>query len=281
MSLARSVMLLSSVFALGTVAACGGDAGTPFEVPQAPTPTTPTGGAGHPGFDIGVYPGDAAVRAWATGAPYEWMGYYLPAPCHRDSTFVGKRATITSAGLGVAVLYVGQQTWDGVPILAGSREASLRASALRAMASAVAVTCSRTLLDASQGDAEARDAIARTAAEGFPSGTAIFLDLEPMTITAAMRSYYKAWVARVVADGRFRPGIYAHVSNGADIHADVGDVPFWVASTRNFSLASAPTGVGYPFATAWQGALDVTRTWNGVTLTVDESVASTKSPSGS
>ena len=45
------------------------------------------------------------------------------------------------------------------------------------------------------------------------------------------------------------------------------------------ALRSAPAAVGFPFATAWQGALDVSRTWNGVTLLVDESVADRKSPS--
>lgn len=250
-------------------AACGGDAGGPLAVPPAPTPTA---GGGYPGFDIGVYPGDAAVRAWASGSPYAWMGYYLPAPCHRDSTFVGKRGVVTGAGLGVAVLYVGQQTWDGVAV----RDA--RGAQLLLLASAA--TCSRTLLDAAQGDLEARDAIARTAAEGFPIGTTIFLDLEPMTITAAMRSYYTAWVSRVAADGRYRPGIYAHWSNAAAIHADVpADVPFWIARTTGFSLQLAATGSGFPFARAWQGALDVSRTWNGITLRVDESVADRKSPS--
>jgi len=271
------VRVVLSVLALGMsglLAACSGDATGPVEIPQKPVPS---GAAAHPGFDLAAYPGDAAVRAWASGSPYQWMGYYLPAPCHHDSTFVGKRATIASAGLGVAVIYVGQQTWDGVPIVDGGARAA-RAALLRAMATAV--TCSRTLLDATQGDAEARDAIARAAADGFPAGTVIFLDLEPMTITAAMRSYYTAWVARVRADGRYQPGVYAHVSNGADIHADVGDIPFWIASTRNFSLTSAPNAVGLSFAKAWQGALDVTRTWNGVTLTVDESVDDLKSPSG-
>jgi hypothetical protein len=271
------VRRLAALLLLGALAACaGGDVTGPGTTPPPQTPTPPsTPNAAHPGFDLAVYPGDAAVRTWATSAPYEWMGYYLPAPCHRDSTFVGKRAAVASAGLGVAVLYVGQQTWDGVAVLDASSE---RTASLRAMASAV--TCSRTLLDAAQGDAEARDAVARTAADGFPGGTVIFLDLEPMTITAAMRSYYKAWVARVAADGRYRPGVYAHVSNAADIHADVGDVPFWIASTRSFSLSAAPTGVGLAFANVWQGALDVSRSWGGVTLKVDESVSDRKSPSG-
>ena len=36
--------------------------------------------AGYPGFDIGVYPGDAALTAWRyPTSPYHWVGYYLTA----------------------------------------------------------------------------------------------------------------------------------------------------------------------------------------------------------
>src|SRR5690348_17876916 len=71
---------------------------------------------GHMGFDTGIYPGDAALRAWRdSGAPYEWAGYYLPSPCHPDQSWSGKRETLTSLGYGVAVLYVGQQTWGRAP----------------------------------------------------------------------------------------------------------------------------------------------------------------------
>src|SRR4051812_26587354 len=45
---------------------------------------------GYPGFDTGTYPGDDAMRAWRTGgAPYEWTGYYLQAPCHPDDGWSG------------------------------------------------------------------------------------------------------------------------------------------------------------------------------------------------
>src|SRR5256885_14447901 len=70
----------------------------------------------HPGFDTSIYPGDAAMTAWLKpNSPYEWVGYYLQAPCHRDPSWMGKRQTLTNMGWGLAVLYVGQQTFDGVP----------------------------------------------------------------------------------------------------------------------------------------------------------------------
>ena len=72
-------------------------------------------GKGHLGFDTGIYPGDETMRVWRATAPYKWVGYYLPAPCRRDASWAGKRQTLSAMGWGLAVLYVGQQTWEGVP----------------------------------------------------------------------------------------------------------------------------------------------------------------------
>jgi hypothetical protein len=266
-----------------------------------------------------VYPGDAALRTWRSASPYRWVGYYLPAPCHRDASYRGRRAAIAAAGYGTAVLYVGQQTWEGVasmapvddPAIARSGEAAggnapraerspapvgpppagTAAATPRTLAlwrQAQAPTCSRTLLSAAQGTAEGADAVERTAAEGFPAGTVIFLDLEPMTVVPeTMRSYYRAWTRAVLADGRFRPGAYVHHTNATAVHADLRavasgygtDVPVWVARSAGFSLDRRPEDSGFAFARVWQGALDVRRTWGGVTLTIDENVAALPSPS--
>src|SRR5207302_11448240 len=44
----------------------------------------------HLGFDTFAYPGDDAMRAWLTAdKPYRWVGYYLSAPCHTDSSWEG------------------------------------------------------------------------------------------------------------------------------------------------------------------------------------------------
>jgi hypothetical protein len=82
----------------------------------------------------------------------------------------------------------------------------------------------------------ARDAIARTVAEGFPNGTVIFLDLERMdTVPESMRSYYKAWTATVLADGRFRPGYYTHNHNAELVYRDVSQV--FVKRCDNYSTS--------------------------------------------
>jgi Domain of unknown function (DUF1906) len=270
--------------ALALAAACSGASAT-----TAPRPVR----GSFPGFDTGIYPGDGAMRAWVRpNSPYHWAGYYLAAPCHRDTSWVGKRDSLAAMGWGFAVLYVGQQTWEGQPDRAATTD-SARAATTDTLAAASAqrsIVCSRTLLTAAQGTTEADDAIAKAAAEGFARGTYIFLDVERMTtIPPAMRDYYRAWLARVVADGRFRPAIYTHQRNAAEIYTDARAVfdaagvreepSFWVSSPGTFSLASSPADAGFRFARVWQGVLHASQTWNGVTLNVDTNVSDAPSPS--
>ena len=275
---------------------------TEVTAPGGPGAPPPLQSFNHPGFDTSLYPGDATMAAWARGgSPYEWAGYYLPAPCHRDASWTGTRQRLATLGWGLTVIYVGQQTWDGVAQLqppAGStvvpspsRNAPAPSSTRVApRVDASAPTCSRTLLSASEGDAEAADAIAKTASEGFADGTVIFLDLEHMdVVSSAMQSYYRAWVGRVLADGRFRPGIYVHRANATQVYGDVRDVylsrglsgapEFWIAGGTGFSLSSLPTDTGFPYASMWQGVYDVARTFNGASTVVDESVSRNWSPS--
>jgi len=232
--------------------------------------------ASYPGFDTWRYPGAEALRQWREAAPYRWIGYYLPAPCHRDPSWAGRRAEIEGVGFGIAVLYVGQQTFDGVPDLEEEPDVIL---------------CSRTLLTAEQGRIDGADAVAKMAAEGFPTGSTLFLNVERMeqTLPEPMATYARAWTETVLADGRFVPGVYAHVRNAEALHALIRDVyraagradaaPFWVAGGSGFALDARPTGVGLPFAEVWQGVLDVRRTWGEVTLQIDENVATRPSPS--
>ena len=54
------------------------------------------------GFDTHTYPGTATMKAWKNtpGAPYSWVGYYLPSPCHADKSWIGKRDTLAYDRLG-------------------------------------------------------------------------------------------------------------------------------------------------------------------------------------
>ena len=262
-------------------------------------------GNNHPGFDTSIYPGDAAMSAWLRPAsPYEWVGYYLQAPCHRDASWMGKRAALASMGWGLAVIFVGQQTFDGLPFMDVPSErsalvtpdslpaarAGIMVSPTRAELESAVVTCSRTLLSTEQGSIDAIDAVTKTASDGFPNGTVIFLDIEHMNvIPASMDAYDRAWVQQVLADGRYRPGIYVSKSNAAAIYEGVrraytdmnasGSALFWVTSSAGFSLDKTPEQVGFPFASVWQGMLNVTQTWNGISINIDVDVAAMPSPS--
>ena len=269
----------------------------------------------HLGFDTSKYPGDEAMQAWRDDGSYEWVGYYLPsAPCHRDASWTGKREELSRMGWGLAVVYVGQQTWGRTPgnaeVVTKYVKRRLRQVKRRSGRNVVSYvtrrvpvkvvvqpraepnsSCSTQFVTPARGRAEADDAIGRTQAEGFPSGSVIFLDIEHMSVVPqAMRQYYREWAARVLADGRYRPGFYAHTTNAALIYQDVksvydslnvsGEPPFWVAgNTAEFSPGKAPTDVGHAFAAVWQGLLDRVEERNGHKLPIDVSVAATSSPS--
>ena len=268
----------------------------------------------HLGFDTSKYPGDDAMQAWRDDGSYEWVGYYLPAPCHRDASWSGKREQLTQTGWGLAVVYVGQQTWGKTPgqaelvtkyVKRRVRQVKRRhghnvvSYVTKRLPMKVLVqpraepnsSCSTHFVSADRGRNEASDAVARTQAEGFPAGTVIFLDVEHMNnVPTAMRDYYKAWTAGVLADGRYRPGFYAHTANAALIYRDVksvydslnvtGEPPFWVAgNTAEFAPGKAPSDVGHAFAAVWQGVLDRVEERNGHRMPIDVSVAALPSPS--
>jgi hypothetical protein len=271
-------------------------------------------GGPHLGFDTFAYPGDDAMHAWLTAdKPYKWVGYYLTAPCHTDSTWEGKRQTLSDMGWGVAVIYVGQQTWGKTPgaRVAVTRYVTKRVRQVRTRNGKRTVryvnnrvpmrvmvaprasrnsSCSTQFVSAARGILDANDAIAKTAAEGFVRGTVIFLDIERMdAVPQAMRNYYQAWTRRVIEDGRFRPAYYAHSFNANLVYNDVKEVlaaagisadpPFWISSGRGFAEDKHPSEVGHAFAQVWQGLLDVVETHNGVRLPIDVSVAQLPSPS--
>jgi hypothetical protein len=260
---ARSGGLLLAL--LLTLGACAGPA-------TSPTPRQPV----YAGFDTSIYPGDAVARRWADESPYHWIGYYLPAPCHRETSWVGKRTTLEAMGWGIAILYVGQQAFEG--------------AAPPDSANGQPIICSRTLLTAEQGRRDAQDAMAQAQREGFAPGSVIYLDVESMrVIPDSMRIYYDAWQREVLTDGRFVPGTYAHQRNAVALHGMAETAfrsagrtetpPFWVAGGSQFSLDRPPWSIGLPFVRIWQGALDVDRSWAGSTLRVDENVATSPSPS--
>src|SRR5437764_905547 len=102
------------------------------------------------GFDTNIYPGDRVMKAWAKDGTYDWVGFYLEAPCHKDDSWSGKRDTLQAMGWGLAVVYVGQQSW---PATKKSKKGSM---------------CSTKFLSGAEGTKDAKDAIAKVIKEGFP-----------------------------------------------------------------------------------------------------------------
>jgi hypothetical protein len=118
----------------------------------------------------------------------------------------------------------------------------------------------------------------------------VFLDVEYMDFTPrAMRDYYTAWVRTLLADGRYRPGIYVHTNNADVVYNDVKQEylaagladkpPFWVAKSHGFDINKLPSEMGHAFAAVWQGVLDVEQTWAGHKIPIDVNVAGSPSPS--
>src|SRR6476646_2782176 len=120
--------VLTLLLAGGVVLGIGGRDGSGFgdlsnplayassEVESAAENIAAAARGAHLGFDTSKYPGDDAMQAWRDDGSYEWVGYYLPsAPCHRDASWSGKREQLTQMGWGLAVVYVGQQTWGKTP----------------------------------------------------------------------------------------------------------------------------------------------------------------------
>jgi hypothetical protein len=237
------------------------------------------------GFDTHTYPGDATMKAWkeTPGSPYKWVGYYLPAPCHNDQSWVGKREILQKLGWGVAIVYVGQQTWGKTPrnLTSAERDALRKKN-----------DCQTDLISAEEGKLNAEQATREAESQGCAEGSIVFLDIERMqTIPPAMRDYYKAWTVRMLDLGKYKPGVYTHNFNAAQIFNDVkgvfvaaGDTTtprFWIAGGKGFDTEAAPQDVGYAFAGVWQGVLDVARSVANIKLPVDVNVASWLSPSES
>ncbi|HYH79534.1 MAG TPA: hypothetical protein VEX86_07045, partial [Longimicrobium sp.] len=86
-ALQRAARASAFVLASTLAAACASGGGGGGAVP--PSGPAPRAAAGFAGFDTGIYPGDAVMRAWRQASPYVWVGYYLPAPCHRDPSWSG------------------------------------------------------------------------------------------------------------------------------------------------------------------------------------------------
>jgi hypothetical protein len=218
-----------------------------------------------PGFDTGVYPGDAQMAAGKANLPFVFCGYYLKSPCHGGASWMGKRASLVAMGWNCLIIYVGRQAPGASP-------------------------CGQANLTTAQGVVDGIDAAQKTLGEGFPNGSYVYLDVEAVDPTnpnlQALKDYAQAWVGQMLGSN-YRPAIYCHRKNAAvmqQVVADAGggpDVRFWVVGSgaAPFSLAAEPSDSGIAFATAWQNPVSTTQTFGAVRVNIDEDVASFEDPS--
>jgi len=259
---------------------------------------------GVPGFDTSAYPGDTAMQRWRAASPYRWVGYYLPAPCHTDASWVGRRAALTTMGWGMAVIFVGEQDWAATVAVArpavavgvggnpaaGSSGAPAVGAPGPAAGAQTTVRCTRSNLTAEHGAADAGAADSVMVAEGFGRGAQVFLDVEPVdSVSTALATYVRAWIGALLDRSRYLPAVYASVRNAESLRAIEGGEytrtrttatpAFWVAGGSGFDIHAAPRESPVPFATVWQGAADLTESWGGVPLFIDVDVADSSAPS--
>jgi hypothetical protein len=177
--------------------------------------------------------------------------------------------------------------------------------------------CTVANLTTARGSIDAARADSTAAAEGFPYGTIIYLDVERVeTVSPRFTAYIKSWVHDMLAAGHYAPGIYVHERNAEAVRAIVAAEysaaratgagratgattstrpiasptapPMWVAArpagfgtpANTFDLAIArPATSGFAWATIWQGVFNISETWGGVTLLVDVNLANARDPS--
>jgi len=222
-----------------------------------------------PGFDVASYPGDAAMQDWKNNSPYVWCGYYFVAPCHTTTfaPFSGKRATLVGQGWNVVAIYVGQQQAD-------------------------ANVCGQNVLTAAQAAADGADAAGKAALDGFPNGSMIFLDVEPVDVVSdGLSTYVSGFSSALIADARYLPGVYCHRKNAAVLMPLVANAypaggtqqpRFWITGGPNATgLNHVPSESGITQATMWQmPPLDVNATFGATQMNqIDNNVSLIGDPS--
>ncbi len=149
------------------------------------------------GFDRNLYPGDAALPVLRK--TFAFTSYWLsPPPGEKLNTWKGKRQLLLSHGFGFVVLYRGR----------ASGELKNEAVAKK------------------KGFQDAKSAAITAKAEGFTSGTILFLDIEEGgRLSAAYHAYLRAWSEELVRAG-YRTGFYCSgipVSEGAGVTITTAD----------------------------------------------------------
>lgn len=187
----------------------------------------------YAGFDRADCPDLTVMSRLRYGSNFSWCGYYLKAPSQPGVTWKGKRSALLAQGWGLAPIFVGQQT-----IGPGSHTVT-----------------------ADQGRSDGLQACADMAAEGFPFGSWVYLDLENGPPFSNVQSgYVEAWAAAVESGG-FEAGVYCSFLFARQVQNLLPAARIWVyhvPSTTPHVVAGTvfpspePSTSGFPDAVIWQ-----------------------------
>ena len=211
-------------------------------MPRRKQPTTER----YLGFDLNQYPGDDALPSLRK--TFSFTSYWIGPPTReKRSSWLGKRSLLLSRGFGFLVLFNGRESRN----LKSASDARQKGAV----------------------DGESAAKLARQ--EGFPLGTAIFLDIEEGgRLPATYHEYVKAWM-NALERASLRAGVYCSaipvdegggvsITTAKDLQDHLGGnkLIFWVYNDACPpspgcvfpQIPPAVTQSGFPEAAIWQYA---------------------------
>ncbi|GAA0962926.1 hypothetical protein GCM10009554_81600 [Kribbella koreensis] len=223
----------------------------------------------QPAFDICDAPAQSTMDAWkAPNSPYRAIGIYISGTsrgCLAQPNLTPQWvAAQDSAGWQFLLIDVGKQA----PCTGFSNKISTTP------ATAVA-----------EGRTAAANAVAAAQALGFAPRSAIYSDIEHYTTTAACKasvlSYLSGWTQELNSRGYVGGAYVGASSGGADLASAYTSTAYtrpdnlWFAHWKNTPVLTSrfiPAGYWAAHQRVHQNEGDVSRTYNGVTLSVDENM---------
>ena len=216
-------------------------------------------------FDACSAPSTSTMTAW-TASPYDGIGVYIGGPnrsCDQPNLVASWVTAVSKQGWRIIPIYMGRQA-----------PCSDRTSAVKFTTSSAAT----------DGTADAADAVAKAKALGMLAGSAIYGDMENYSTTdsacrTAVLTFISAWTKELHRQG-YLAGVYANLSSGAaHLSAAYSSTTYarpdalWIARWDGNTALTGWAGVsntqwGYhQRAKQYQGDHD--ETWGGVTINID------------
>jgi hypothetical protein len=222
----------------------------------------------QPAFDICSAPSQGTMDAWkAPNSPYHAVGIYISGAsraCPQTNLTPQWVSAQDSAGWQFLLIDVGRQA----PCTSFSSKIST------VPATAVA-----------EGRIAATNAVAAAQALGFAQRSAIYSDIEHYTTTASCKasvlSYLSGWTQELNSRGYVGGAYVGASSGGADLSSAYTSTAYthpdnlWFAHWKNTPVLTSrfiTTGYWAAHQRVHQNEGDVSRTYNGVTLKVDENM---------